>query len=41
MENAHKFLLLEAEALETENSLGLEKEKARVDIDIKPLAEPE
>lgn len=38
-ENAHKFLLLEAEALETENSLGLEKEKASVDIDIKPLAE--
>jgi PBSX family phage portal protein len=38
-ENAHKFLLLEAEALETENALGLEKEKASVDIDIKPLAE--
>lgn len=39
VENAHKFLLLEAEALETENSIGLEKEKASVDIDIKPLAE--
>lgn len=38
-ENAHKFLLLEAEALEAENSLGLEKEKASVDIEIKSLAE--
>ena len=38
-ENAQKFLLLEAEALETENALGLEKEKASVDINIKPLAE--
>lgn len=38
-ENAHKFLLLEAEALETEPSLGFEKDKANVDIEIKPLAE--
>ena len=38
-ESAHKFLLLEAEALEQENSLGLEKEKASVDIEIKSLAE--
>ncbi|WP_373325636.1 phage portal protein [Sporomusa paucivorans] len=38
-ENAHKFLLLEAEALEGENTLGLEKEKASVDIEIKSLAE--
>lgn len=38
-ENAHKFLLLEAEALETEPSLGFEKDKASVDIEIKPLAE--
>ena len=38
-ENAHKFLLLEAEALEAEPSYGLEKEKSSVDIEIKPLAE--
>lgn len=38
-ESAHKFLLLEAEALEQENSLGLEKERASVDIEIKSLAE--
>ena len=38
-ENAHKFLLLEAEALEAEDGLGLEKEKASVDIEIKSLAE--
>lgn len=38
-ENAHKFLLLEAEALETEPSLGFEKDKASVDIEIKSLAE--
>lgn len=38
-ENAHKFLLLEAEALETEPSLGFEKDKVSVDIEIKPLAE--
>jgi len=38
-ENAHKFLLLEAEALEAEPSLGFEKDKASVDIEIKPLAE--
>ena len=38
-ENAHKFLLLEAEALEIEPSLGFEKDKASVDIEIKPLAE--
>ena len=38
-ESAHKFLLLEAEALETEPSLGFEKDKASVDIEIKPLAE--
>lgn len=39
-ESAHKFLLLEAEALEIEPSIpGMEKDKASVDIEIKPLAE--
>ncbi len=39
-ESAHKFLLLEAEALEAEGSYpGMEKEKSSVDIEIKPLAE--
>ena len=38
-ENAHKFLLLEAEALEAEPNFGLDKDKASVDIEIKPLAE--
>lgn len=39
-ENAHKFLLLEAEALEAEDAIrGMEKDKVSVDIEIKSLAE--